>query len=375
MSARKIHFVCFDVPFPPTYGGAIDVFFKLQALVHEGLDVELHAFVYGNRGHQPKLESLVKKVHYYNRVFLKNPFMGKTPYIVKSRQVDTLLENLLRDDAPIWFEGLHTTAFLGHPSLKGRKKYVRNHNIEADYYHHLAQSEKRFWKRQYFLHEAKLLAGWESVLQEATGVAAISPNDYTTLQKRYGNAFYLPVFHQNQTVNVQEESAEYCLYHGNLAVAENDEAAIFLVRKVFTPGMPPLHIAGNGASNRLKKLVTENSNVQLVEGLDTKTIMNKVCETRVNVLPTFQPTGIKLKLLNALFNGKHCVVSPDMVKGNGLAKTCKVGETTAELKRLIKESYSSTFTATDLQIRIAALQPFDVKSNARELRSLLFPDG
>ena len=58
-----IHIVSFDVPFPPEYGGVIDVYFKAKALSEKGLKVLLHCFQYG-RSRIIKFESveLVKRL-------------------------------------------------------------------------------------------------------------------------------------------------------------------------------------------------------------------------------------------------------------------------------------------------------------------------
>ena len=40
ISIKKLHIVSFDVPFPPNYGGVIDVFYKLIEL--KKLGVEIH---------------------------------------------------------------------------------------------------------------------------------------------------------------------------------------------------------------------------------------------------------------------------------------------------------------------------------------------
>ena len=44
---KHLHIVSFDVPYPPDYGGAIDVYYKLKALHEEGIKIYLHCFEYG----------------------------------------------------------------------------------------------------------------------------------------------------------------------------------------------------------------------------------------------------------------------------------------------------------------------------------------
>ena len=42
-----LHVVAFDVPYPANYGGVIDVFYRIKALVEAGIKVHLHCFQYG----------------------------------------------------------------------------------------------------------------------------------------------------------------------------------------------------------------------------------------------------------------------------------------------------------------------------------------
>ena len=45
--------------------------------------------------------------------------------------------------------------------------------------------------------------------------------------------------------------------------------------------------------------------------------MNSLIQSaQINILPTFQATGVKLKLVNSLFNGRHCLVNPKMIEPN-----------------------------------------------------------
>lgn len=363
----KLHVVSFDVPYPADYGGVIDVFYKLKALSELGVAVELHCFQYGKRQSRSELNQFCSKVYYYPRSTFMNPFIGKLPYIVKTRNSKLLLERLCADDAPILFEGLHTCLYLDSKELAGRKCFVRNHNIEGDYYHHLAGVEQKPWKRQYFLREARLLNSFEPVLRKATGVAAISPSDHEVLNARYSNSFYLPVFHQNTEVCVADDKEPFCLYHGNLAVGENDEAACFLAQEVFGSIDDKLVIAGNGASDRLKVYVSSAKNIELKEGLNSDQITELISKAQVNVLPTFQSTGIKLKLLNAFYNGGHCVVNPEMVECTGLEELAFVAKSVEEFQQHISYCMKAEFGTNDVAKRQDVLTQFGVRRNAELL--------
>ena len=54
------------------------------------------------------------------------------------------------------------------------------------------------------------------------------------------------------------------------------------------------------------------------------------------LLPTFQSTGIKLKLLSALFLGNHCLVNESMVLETGLECLVEIANTSDEFIASIK---------------------------------------
>ena len=121
MTENHLHIIAFDVPYPANYGGVIDVFYRLKALIEAGVKVHLHCFEYG-RGEQEILKRC-HEVKYYKRdtSFIKQ--LSLTPFIVNSRRSKSLVQDLLKDDYPILCEGLHTTAVLLDKRLKNRKIY------------------------------------------------------------------------------------------------------------------------------------------------------------------------------------------------------------------------------------------------------------
>jgi hypothetical protein len=64
-----------------------------------------------------------------------------------------------------------------------------------------------------------------------------------------------------------------------------------------------------------------------------------IAKAQVNLLPSFNCTGVKLKLLNALYNGRHCIVNRDMVSGTGLEGICHITESAASMRSTVAELY------------------------------------
>jgi glycosyltransferase involved in cell wall biosynthesis len=370
MSANKIHIVSFDNPFPPNYGGVIDVFYRLKSLHELGIKITLHAFEYGRKPTK-ELNKYCEKVYYYERRTFVNPFVGSLPYIVSTRKDDTLLENLLKDHSPILFEGLHTCYFLDHPKLKNRFKMVRMHNIEHEYYAKLEEVESNYFKKYFFSKESSRLKIYENNLKHADLILAISHNDEKYLNKHFKHIKYIAAFHPNEKVTAISGTGDYCFYHGKLSVGENDEAARFLVEKVFNDISVPLFIAGDKPSTTLKKLIEGKPHIKLFEHISTEQINELIQKAQVNILPTFQNTGIKLKLINVLFQGRFVIANDMMVRNTGLENLCIKANSPDEFKQKINEMMKKTFEEKEIQKREEILASnFNNSVNANSLMSL-----
>ena len=294
--------------------------------------------------------------------------MSLTPFIVNSRRSEALVQDLLKDNYPILCEGLHTTAVLLDKCLKHRKIYVRAHNVEHDYYNGLGETERCGWKRFFYHAEAWKLRRYEPILKKAAGIFAISQKDADYFGKRYENVTLVPGFSATDSVCSETGRGEYVLYHGNLSVRENEDAAKWLIENVFAELDMHCIVSGLNPSEKLEKLAEKYSNVTLVANPDDAEMIDLVRQAQVNILVTNQPTGLKLKLLNALYNGRFCLVNSDMVKGTSLDSLCVVADDPeqmiAEIKRLMEED----FTEDDIEERDAKMkQLYDNESNVRKI--------
>jgi hypothetical protein len=366
-----LHIVSFDVPWPPSYGGVIDVFYKVKALSELGVRVHLHCFAYG-RARSKELAALCHEVHYYQRRMGRHQLLGRLPFVVLSRRSDALADRLLKDDHPILFEGLHTCHLLTDPRFQGRRRIVRAHNVEHDYYAALAKAEAKAFRRTYFINEARKLHRFEPVLAEADHVLAISPKDAAYFTGQYGHVSHIPAFHASEQVNVPPGMGDFAFYHGALGVAENDQAALYLVRQVFKGLGVKLIIAGSEASQELKREVARTPNVELREGIGTDAIHELVRQAQVNVLPTFQATGIKLKLLLCLYNGRHVVCNTPMIEGTGLESLCHVHDSASAMRASILACMQEPVNDRAAELRTAVLgERFCNARNAQRIVELL----
>lgn len=356
-SRKNLHVVSFDVPYPADYGGVIDVFYKLRALQKSGVRIWLHCFSYG-RMEQPVLNEFCEKVFYYKRRTFRNPILLKKPYIVATRESELLLNNLLKNNWPILFEGLHTTAFLDHPLLASRFKMVRTHNVEHHYYKHLEAVEKNYFKKYFFRIESEKLKKYQTVLKHAQSILPISQDDAAYFNRRWSNVQLLPPFHANEQISVRPGLGQFVLYHGNLGVGENNEAALYLIQEVFSKINVPFVIAGNKPSNELLKAAALYPHIQVRHGISTEEISQLIEDAQINVLYTSQSTGIKLKLIHALYRGRHVVVNAKMVQGTGLEPLCHVAGNAEQWQSMVAQLFEKPFQPALLGQRQELLRNF-----------------
>ncbi len=345
-----LHIISFDIPWPANYGGVIDVFYKAKSLAEKGVKVHLHCFEY-NRTPSKELEKIFHKVYYYKRDISKKHLFKSIPYIVSTRISEELTTNLLKDNYPILMEGIHTSGLLNEPRLEGRIMVVRTHNIEHDYYQNLGKAETDIFKKYYFYNEAVKLKKYENTLNKASYLVAISKNDHDYFSKKFENVEYIPAFHPHKEVKSKEGKGDYVLYHGNLSVSENYNAVRFLANKVFNDLDIPLKVAGLNPPKHLANLLKNYPNIELVENPGDEELFNLIQNAHINVAITAQATGLKLKLLNTIYNGRFCLVNDKMLSGSNLDKLTVVANDALSLKQTVTELFDKPFSKSDIEER------------------------
>lgn len=370
MPDRHLHIISFDIPYPPTYGGVIDVYCKIKALHAAGVKIHLHCFEY-HRQPAPELDELCEEVRYYPRLTGIRSMLSREPYIVRSRRSDNLLKRLMEDDYPILFEGLHSCSYLGVPELRHRYKIYRESNIEHHYYFHLSKAEKNPWRKAFFFISGMKLMAFEKILRHSDLMLTVSREDHDYLSGRFHgyNIEYLPSFHHDDELSCIPGKGSYALYQGNLSVAENRKAAEFLITEVFADTDIPLVIAGMNPSDRLIRLAERSRNVRVVANPSVEAMTGLIRDAHINILVTFQATGLKLKLLNALFKGRFCLVNRAMLAGTELSELCFIADGAVALREQVQALMTTDFTADIIRKRSENLEKWH--SNTANCKRLL----
>ncbi|MDZ7777970.1 MAG: hypothetical protein U5L09_21325 [Bacteroidales bacterium] len=113
----------------------------------------------------------------------------------------------------------------------------------------------------------------------------------------------------------------------------------------------------------MKKLASQHNNITIVENPDNDAMSRLIREAQVHVLVTFQATGLKLKLLNTLFNGRHILVNPKMVAGTMAENLCVTANDEFELQRKVMQLMETPFDEHTLSERKRLLEKYYSNNN------------
>ena len=373
---KCINIVSFNIPYPANYGGVIDVYYKLMALRALGVKIILHCFEY-ERPRSRELERICERVFYYKRRTGLLTNLTHLPYNVYSRKDPLLIQHLLENDYPILFEGLHTCYYLGDPRLRHRMKIVRECNIEHDYYRYLAQSGKGFIRNLFFRIEAARFQTYEPVLRHANRIIAVSTTDAAYLRKRFPEQVvdFMPCFHENERITALPGQSDFILYHGKLSVVENERAALFLIERVFRHLRCTCVIAGMNPSRRLIEAAKPYPHIRVEANPDTERMEKLIHQAQIHILITFQNTGLKLKLLNSLFAGRHTIVNTLMLAGSGLDALCHIADTPQEMIQACETLMKQPIDQVSIDQRRNLLYPtFSNKEEGKRLYQMIYED-
>lgn len=373
MTTKSLQIVSFDTPYPPNYGGIIDVFYKIKELHKLGIEIYLHTYIFGDKTEQVELEKYCKKVYYYKRNNSFISLFSTLPFRLKSRKNIKLCNNLKKLNYPILFEGINTIYPLYKFNLKN--SFVRTHNIEDVYFWGLAKSEGNYFKKLFFYSEAIKLKRFEKNLKKATGILTISPFEQKYFSEKYNKkTIYIPAFHEAKIKENHLEKGDFILYHGDLRVIDNVKACLFLI-DVYKNTKYKFVIATSINEPKIISEALKHNNISITK-ITTQNDLNLLFEkAHINTLFTFQKTGIKLKLLNALYKGKFIITNSLLIEDTGLEKTCEIANTKEEILKKTEILFKKKFTAAILENRLEKLEQFAPEKSAKKLAAFIFKKG
>ena len=169
--------------------------------------------------------------------------------------------------------------------------------------------------------------------------------------------YKLTAYNAYTEVNIIEGKGDYVLYHGNLEVSENYAAAEYLV-ETFKDTDINLKIAGMNPPQHLSQIIDYEDNIELIDSPDDKTLYDLIRNAQINILVTAQSTGLKLKLLNTLFNGRFCLVNEKMVEELDVNGLCYVVNDMNSIRFAANELMNKTFDQHQIEKRRENMKRF-----------------
>jgi len=361
-----LHIIAFAVPYPANYGGAIDVWNRIRALHQEGVNIMLHCFVYSSFKPHDAIKEVVGEVHYYPRITWPALLSPGQPYIVSSRKNPLLLSRLNTDKAPILFEGIHTTGFVDE--LKGRKLMLRAHNIEYKYYADLARESYRL-QYLFFQREALALEWYEcNKARSFDAVFAISKYDDQWYCQKGAKSVFMPVFHGFEEITITEGRGKYLLYQGDLSIETNQKALIELLQHIPQDAQYPIVVAGLSGESTFEEKLLKYPNLRREVDVSEKKMAELIQDSQVVIIHSKHPSGMKVKIFPALYQGRFIVANENSITHTNLDKALHIYPYVKDLGPLLKKLWPLEFSAFQIAERAAILSqhPSD-QEKAREI--------
>lgn len=364
MQEKIIQIVSFDTPFPPKYGGAIDVFYKIKSLHAIGYKIILHSFAKQPNTISSELTNLIHKSYFYKLDDSLLSLISLLPISVRRRNSKLLITNLKKVNAPILFESSKVTGLLDSNTFP--KMYLRLHNIESDYFRGLAKSESNYFKKALYFIESLKFRHFEKNMNVFDAVFTLSRHEQNWSLERNRKSQYIPLFHGNEAVKKLSPFGKYAIYSGDMQTADNRKAVKFLV-SVFNQ-IPDFELV-IVVSDRVDFVQNEIGNVKNCKVVKIENyvhLQGLLAEAHINVMVSFQASGTKLKLVNALFNSRHCLINENMVDDKTILSLCEIAVTQNDFIAKIQALKSKPYS--DFENRESVLSSvFNDKKNAQKL--------
>ena len=122
----------------------------------------------------------------------------------------------------------------------------------------------------------------------------------------------------------------------------------------------------------MRDKIQQHSNIQLIDNPEGETMEALIQNSHICLIPTFQDTGLKLKLLASLFSGRFCIANQPMIHKTGLEHLCYQADTPNKMIDLVNELFHRDFTCEEIEKRKLILEDdFSNHRNALKIKKLI----
>jgi glycosyltransferase involved in cell wall biosynthesis len=331
LSDIKLLYVCTDFPYPPTHGGKVDMWNRIQALHSLGVTVDLVA----TPGTDPsllnkkKVEAMVRSLLICYRKPTRSALFALKPGAVVIRQSLRDL-HLTETYDVVLLQTQFTSEILQNRTLRYQTGIIRIENDEVVYLFRTARSEASPLLKLYYLWEAlRTRLHTEQLLPKMNALWFISNaelrhyNDRRYNSSQRQRAEFLPSAADFSILDRPPLQSSQVLFVGNLWTSLNREAVEWYVRRVhpLLCNRPTyeLVIAGStdkGSREWLKSLIRPFGNIKTYFDVEDLSTLYRTSAVFVN--PMRRGAGVKLKTIEAVVRGLPVVSTAIGAEGSGL---------------------------------------------------------
>lgn len=329
MKRLRILHVWNDFPIPPHHGGRIDLWGRVRALHELGHEVDAVATV---KALPDPSHYLAAAKHVRNITFVRrypNPFgiVSREPLQLRTRRRLADLK-LTRGYDVVLLEQEYVAPALDAPHLECGRVILRVHNDEPAYYLDLAQSEECWWRRLYYLEEARRFRRTSPrVLERAHELWFISYDHWQRWRASHPYAnqrtAWLPAALPGPLRPAHSGAGERVLITGNLFQPTNLEGLEWFLNEVHPWLLRRPHyelcVAGStrgACAHALLKRLCATPRVQL--HLNSADLDPLYRSAAIFVNPMQRGVSVKLKTLDAICHGLPVVSTAAGLDGAGL---------------------------------------------------------
>lgn len=333
----KITVVCHEIPYPPIHGGRIDMWRRLKAFSHFGVDLQLICWWYDTPPTHEEIAEINKYVKQLCIVPIKRTLGDRvrrivdllyyplevTSRIIRGKQLNSLLYDVRAFNPDvILLDGIHGGEIATALSKRlNVPLFTRSHNIEHLYYRRMLASARGLKNKiKRFLSVINLEKYEKNLLKNSTLFYDISADDLKFWQSQgYSNGRWLPPLVEFPEYSTTPKYPIYDLvFLGNLSLENNAAGVVWFLNDVIPiirANLPKIRvlIAGLNPGKEIKQLCEE------VEGVDLSINPVSAVEIyqsgRVLINPVLKGSGVKIKSIEMLIYGKPLVSTPEGVSG------------------------------------------------------------
>lgn len=325
---KKILFLTPTLPYPPVSGGVIKSN-KVVQYLSERYELTVACLL--------KNEDKSFKAEFHHKTKLKNLITLELniPRSARNLLISNLQHiplNLYRNKSKTFKEKIQSIAdgydviFCDHyvmfqyiPDDYKGKVVLHQHNCEYLIWQRYAAIEKNWIKKLALYHQASRIRKYEQEICKKASAVLAAPNDTDELVKIGADRtkFY-ETYHLGddlllaQPDLLYEETEKVLLYVGTLSWEANIDGLVWFNKEVWPkvkekhPDIK-LYIIGKHADARIKEMVEQDARIKLTGFVEE--IEPYFKKSRVFITPLRFGSGIKVKVINALYRGIPCVTT------------------------------------------------------------------